>query len=279
MSQVNLTIDGVKVSVKEGATILDAAKKARIKIPTLCHLPGIQSIGACRMCLVEVEGSPKLQTACMYPVSEGMVVKTNTPAVLEARKFVLELILSNHPADCFTCIRNGNCELQTLASELGLRQISYSGTRSNGRKDLSNPAIVRDNEKCILCRRCVSMCHEVQGVGVIFPQRRGFETCIAPPFDLELADVACTFCGQCVVVCPVGALSEREYIDDVWQAINDSEKFVVVQTAPAIRAAIGEEFGFEPGTRCTGKLVAALRRMGFDKVFDTQFGADLTIME
>jgi len=279
MSQVNLTIDGVKVSVKEGATILDAAKKARIKIPTLCHLPGIQSIGACRMCLVEVEGSAKLQTACMYPVSEGMVVKTNTPAVLEARKFVLELILSNHPADCFTCIRNGNCELQTLASELGLRQISYSGTRSNGRKDLSNPAIVRDNEKCILCRRCVSMCHEVQGVGVIFPQRRGFETCIAPPFDLELADVACTFCGQCVVVCPVGALSEREYIDDVWQAINDSEKFVVVQTAPAIRAAIGEEFGFEPGTRCTGKLVAALRRMGFDKVFDTQFGADLTIME
>jgi len=279
MSKVNLTIDGVKVCVEEGATILEAAKKAGIKIPTLCHLPEIQSIGACRMCLVEVKGSPKLLPACVTPVSEGMEVKTTTPSLREARRFVLELILSTHPADCFTCVRNGNCELQNLAAELGLRQISYPGERSNGKKDLSNPSIVRDNEKCILCRRCVSMCYEVQGVGVIFPQKRGFETSIAPPFDLELADVACTFCGQCVVVCPVGALSEKEYIEEVWQALADPDKFVVVQTAPAIRAAIGEEFGFEPGTCCTGKLAAALRRMGFDRVFDTQFGADLTIVE
>ena len=279
MSQVNVTIDGIKVSIDEGATILDAAKKAGIKIPTLCHLPEIQSIGACRMCLVEVEGSPKLQTACMCPVSEGMVVKTNTPAVLEARKFVLELILSNHPADCFTCIRNGNCELQELANELGLREIHYPGERIKAQVDSSNPCLIRDAEKCILCRRCVSMCHEVQGVGVIFPQKRGFETTIAPPFSLELRDVPCTFCGQCATICPVGAIYEKEYIDEVWQALNDPEKFVVVQTAPAIRAAIGEEFGLEVGTRCTGKLAAALRRMGFDKVFDTQFGADLTIVE
>ncbi|HHF97958.1 MAG TPA: 2Fe-2S iron-sulfur cluster binding domain-containing protein, partial [Candidatus Aerophobetes bacterium] len=167
MSKVNLTIDGVKVCVEEGATILEAAKKAGIKIPTLCHLPEIQSIGACRMCLVEVKGSPKLLPACVTPVSEGMEVKTTTPSLREARRFVLELILSTHPADCFTCVRNGNCELQNLAAELGLRQITYSGERSNGKKDLSNPSIVRDNEKCILCRRCVSMCYEVQGVGVI----------------------------------------------------------------------------------------------------------------
>jgi len=279
MSKVNLTIDGIKVSVEEGSTILEAAKKAGVKIPTLCYLPEIQSIGACRMCLVEIEGSSKLQCACMYPVSEGMVVKTNTPAVHKARKFVLELILSNHPADCLTCIRNGNCELQKLANELGLREIPYSGERPKARVDSSNPCIIRDTEKCILCRRCVSVCHEIQEVGVIFPQKRGFETAIAPPFDLDLEDMPCSFCGQCLAVCPVGALYEKEYIDQVWQAINDPEKFVIVQTAPAIRAAIGEEFGLEVGTRCTGKLAAALRRMGFDKVFDTQFGADLTIVE
>ena len=279
MSKVNLTIDRIKVSIDEGATVLDAAKKAGIKIPTLCHLPEIQSIGVCRLCLVEIEGSPKLQTSCVYPVSEGMLVKTNTPVLREARKCVLELILSNHPSDCSTCVRNLNCELQRLANELGVREIEYPGEKSKIRIDSSNPSMIRDTEKCVLCRRCVSVCHQVQGIGVIFPQKRGFETTIAPPFDLELKDVPCTFCGQCITVCPVGAIYEKEYIDEVWQAINDPEKFVIVQTAPAIRAAVGEEFGLEPGTRCTGKLATALRRMGFDKVFDTQFGADLTIME
>lgn len=279
MSKVNLTIDRIKVSIDEGASVLDAVKKAGIKIPTLCHLPEIQSIGVCRLCLVEIEGSPKLQTSCVYPVSEGMLVKTNTPVLREARKCVLELILSNHPSDCSTCVRNLNCELQRLANELGVREIEYPGEKSKIRIDSSNPSIIRDTEKCVLCRRCVSVCHQVQGIGVIFPQKRGFETVIAPPFDLKLKDMPCTFCGQCITVCPVGAIYEKEYIDEVWQAINDSEKFVIVQTAPAIRAAIGEEFGLEPGTRCTGKLATVLRRMGFDKVFDTQFGADLTIME
>lgn len=279
MSKVNLTIDRIKVSIDEGASVLDAVKKAGIKIPTLCHLPEIQSIGVCRLCLVEIEGSPKLQTSCVYPVSEGMLVKTNTPVLREARKCVLELILSNHPSDCSTCVRNLNCELQRLANELGVRKIEYPGEKSKIRIDSSNPSIIRDTEKCVLCRRCVSVCHQVQGIGVIFPQKRGFETVIAPPFDLKLKEMPCTFCGQCITVCPVGAIYEKEYIDEVWQAINDSEKFVIVQTAPAIRAAIGEEFGLEPGTRCTGKLATALRRMGFDKVFDTQFGADLTIME
>ncbi len=279
MSEVNLTIDGIKVSVDGNTTVLDAAKKAGIKIPTLCHFPEIQSIGACRMCLVEIEGSPKLQAACMYPVSEGINVKTNTSVLREVRKFVLELILSDHPSDCFTCERNGNCELQKLANELGLKEIHYPGEKSQAKIDSSNPCIIRDTEKCILCRRCVSVCHQIQGVGVIFPQKRGFETIIAEPFGLELKDVPCTFCGQCIAVCPVGALYEKEYIDQVWQAINDPEKLVIVQTAPAIRAAIGEEFGLEAGTCCTGKLSAALRRMGFDRVFDTQFTADLTIIE
>ncbi|MQY69428.1 MAG: 2Fe-2S iron-sulfur cluster binding domain-containing protein, partial [Firmicutes bacterium] len=233
MSKVNLTIDRIKVSIDEGATVLDAAKKAGIKIPTLCHLPEIQSIGVCRLCLVEIEGSPKLQTSCVYPVSEGMLVKTNTPVLREARKCVLELILSNHPSDCSTCVRNLNCELQRLANELGVREIEYPGEKSKIRIDSSNPSIIRDTEKCVLCRRCVSVCHQVQGIGVIFPQKRGFETTIAPPFDLELKDVPCTFCGQCITVCPVGAIYEKEYIDEVWQAINDPEKFVIVQTAPA----------------------------------------------
>jgi len=279
MSQVTVTIDGIKVNVNEGSTVLEAANKVGVKIPTLCHLSEIQSIGVCRLCLVEVKGSPKLQASCCLPVVDGMVAKTNTPLLREARKFVLELILSNHPTDCFTCIRNGNCELQTLANELGLREISYPGEKPKAKVDASNSALVRDMEKCILCRRCVTICHEVQGVGVIFPQNRGFEVSIAPPFEAELQEVPCTFCGQCVMVCPVGAIHEKEYIDEVWEAINDPDRYVIVQTAPAIRAAIGEEFGFEPGTLCTGKLAAALRRMSFDKVFDTQFAADLTIME
>lgn len=279
MSQITLTIDGREVTTEKGSTVLEAAKSVGIKIPTLCNMPDIQSIGACRLCLVEIEGSPKLQASCSLEAQDGMVVRSNTPNLIETRRFVLELILSDHPADCLMCVRNGNCELQTLAREFGLREISYPGERSLAVMDEDNPCIVRDMDKCVLCRRCVAMCHEIQGVGVIFPQKRGFEAAIAPPFGMSLTDIPCTYCGQCINVCPVGALHEKEDMDEVWAAIEDPDKHVVVQTAPAIRAAIGEEFGYAPGTCVTGKLAAALRHLGFDKVFDTQFAADLTIME
>jgi iron-only hydrogenase group A len=274
-----LTIDRRKVEVEEGATILDAARKADIHIPTLCYLPEVQAIGACRVCLVEIEGNRVLQAACVSPVSSGLKVYTNTEKVRKARRFAVEMLLSNHPFECLTCARNLHCELQKLASELGIREVRFKGAKSGGRIDESSPSLRRDQHKCILCRRCVTVCQEIQTVTALYPQGRGFDTKIEPAFDREINDVACTNCGQCSVVCPVGAITEKECIKEVWAALNDPIKFVVIQDAPAVRAALGEEFGYPPGTLVTGKMLAAARKLGFDRVFDTNFAADLTIIE
>lgn len=279
MDMVTLTIDGQKVEVPKGSTVLEAARKAGIKIPTLCFLKGVNEIGACRMCVVEVKGARALQASCVLPVSEGMEVYTNSPAVRESRKITLELLLSDHNLECPTCVRNLNCELQKLSEELGIKSIRFQGEKHAPRYDDFSPSIVRDASKCILCRRCVSACHKVQEVGVISPNHRGFNTVIAPAFDMSLAEVACVNCGQCILVCPVGALKEKDDTDKVWQALADPDMHVIVQTAPAIRVSLGEEFGEGRGAIVTKKLPAALRRLGFDKVFDTDFAADLTIME
>lgn len=279
MELVNLTIDHQEVEIEKGKTILEAAEKAGIHIPTLCYLAEVNQIGACRICLVEVEGSRNLTAACTAPVAPGMKVYTNSPRVRKARKANLELLLSDHDYDCPSCIRNLNCELQSLAQKLGIREIRFRGRHNEHPKDLSTPALVRDPGKCILCRRCVAVCHEVQTVKAIVPLERGFTTVIGPAFQENLSDSTCVQCGQCALVCPTGAIVEKEYINPVWEALSDPAKHVVVQTAPAIRVAISEEFGGEPGEISTGKLVAALRRLGFDKVFDTDFAADLTIME
>jgi len=276
---INLTINGRQIQVDEGSTLLEAAKKADVHIPTLCYLPEVQAIGACRVCLVEVQGNRNLQAACVFPASEGLVINTNTERVRNARKFSVEMLISNHPMDCLTCARNLNCELQTIAEELGITEVRFPGDKSEGGIDDSSPSIRRNQDKCILCRRCVTVCQEVQGVGALFPQGRGFDTKIEPAFGESLNDVACAFCGQCSLVCPVGAITEKEYIDEVWQALSDPTKFVIIQDAPAVRAALGEEFGFAPGTLVTGKMLAAARKMGFDRVFDTNFAADLTIIE
>ena len=278
MAMVNLTIDGVQVSVEAGTTILKAAHAAGIKIPTLCWLKDINEIGACRMCVVDV-GARALAAACVMPVSEGMVVKTNTPAVRNARKAVLELILSNHERKCLSCVRSQNCELQALAKELGVEESRFDGKNIEYPLDTFSPSIVRDPNKCILCRRCVSVCRNVQKIGAIGAVNRGFKTIIAPAFEKNILETNCVFCGQCITSCPVGALREKDDTDKVWDAISDPDKFVVVQPAPAVRVALGEEFGLPIGTRVTGKMTQALRRLGFDKVFDTDFGADLTIME
>ena len=279
METVNLKINGMEVSVPAGSTILEAARAAGIEIPTLCYLKDVSQTGSCRMCLVEVKGGRALQAACVYPVSEGLEVYTNTPKVRDARKITLELILSNHERKCLTCVRSRNCELQTLADELGVTEISYEGIRNEYPIDDLSPSIVRDNNKCVLCRRCVNMCKNIQTVGAIDTVNRGFKTQIACAFEKSLNAVSCVNCGQCIAVCPVGALREKDSTDEVWSALADSGKHIVVQTAPAVRAALGEEFGMEMGTPVTGKMVAALRRLGFDKVFDTDFAADLTIME
>ncbi|MBN2578844.1 MAG: iron hydrogenase small subunit [Pirellulales bacterium] len=276
---IRLTINDVPVEVPQGSTILCAVKKAGIHIPTLCYVEGLQAIGACRVCVVEVEGARNLVASCSTPASDGMKVQTNTRRVREARRTVVELLLSEHNGDCQTCDRNEDCELQKLAAELGIRQIRYSGEKTRKRIDESTPALLRDNGKCIKCRRCVSVCMEMQNVGALFPQYRGFETVIGPAFNRTLNTVACVQCGQCAAVCPVGAIIEKDQIDKVWEALDTPGRHVVVQTAPAIRAALGECFGYPPGTLVTGKMTAALRRLGFHAVFDTNFAADLTILE
>lgn len=276
---INLTIDDQKISVPKGTTILQAAKQAGIDIPTLCFLKEINEVGDCRMCIVEVEGRKGFATSCIQTVEEGMVVHTHTPNVLEARHVILDLIISNHSKDCLTCTRSGNCELQSLATKFNVLQVEFEGERTEHKIDNLSPSIVRDFNKCILCRRCVAVCKNVQKIGAIDCINRGFESCISTVGDHSLNDVNCTFCGQCIEACPTGALHEKETINDVWTKLKDPDSIVIVQTAPAVRVALGEEFGMGIGINVTGKMITALKRLGFDKVFDTNTGADLTIME
>ena len=283
METVNLIIDGKAVVAEKGQTILKAARKAGISIPTLCYyeLNGQKlenKPGGCRVCVVEVEGRKNLAPACATEVMEGMVVHTHSLRVVNARRTVVELILSDHPSDCLSCSKSGNCELQTLAQKLGIREIPFKGEQSTYRKD-NSPSIIRDVDKCIMCRRCETVCNELQTVGALSAVNRGFEAVVATAFEQDLVKSSCTMCGQCVMACPVGALSEVNQTRQVIQAINNPQKTVIVQTAPAVRVALGEEFGYPAGTIVTGKMAAALRRIGFDYVFDTDFAADLTIME
>ena len=276
---VTLKIDGRAVQAEDGMTVLEACLQEGIRIPTLCNLKDINNIGACRMCLVEDAKSGKLQASCVLPVSEGLEVKTASPKVLEARRAVLELILSDHDRSCLTCKRNQTCELQALANEMGVSEIEFQGAHIVKTIDELSPSVVRDNNKCILCRRCVAACAKTQGVCAIGVQNRGFKSQIGSEFGKSLGEVACINCGQCIAACPTGALTEKDATKEVWAALNDPKKFVVFQPAPAVRVAIGEEFGMPIGTRCTGKLAAAMRRLGADRVFDVDFAADLTIME
>ena len=276
---INLTIDGRNIEVPEGTTILQAAAKLNIDIPTLCYLKEINEIGDCRMCLVEVEGKRGFATSCIQKVEEGMVVHTKTPEVLEARKTMLDLILSNHHQDCDNCVRKENCELQDLIKQFDKEKTVYEGTKNIYEIDDKSPSIVRDPNKCILCRRCVSMCNKVQKIGAIGVTERGFNSCVSTAGHNSLNDVNCTFCGQCIEVCPTGALREKDSTQIVWDKINDKNTYVIVQTAPSVRVALGEEFGMPIGTNVEGKMVNALKQMGFDKVFDTNTGADFTIVE
>ncbi len=276
---VNIKINGVACSVPEGSTILEASRIAGINIPTLCYLKDINAIGACRICVVEVKGARSLVAACVYPVNEGMEIFTNTPKVVESRRTTLELILSNHKKECLSCVRSGSCELQALCNEYGVDENHFDGENPAVEIDNSAVHMSRDNSKCILCRRCVAACAVTQGIGVIGANERGFATQIASAFDMNLADTACVSCGQCITACPTGALTEKDDTQKVLDAIADPDKFVVVQAAPAVRASLGEAFGLPVGTNVEGKMIAALRRLGFDKVFDTNFSADLTIME
>ncbi len=283
MEYVNLTIDNKPVQVEKGTTVLHAARQVGIDIPTLCYMKlddvGIENKpGGCRICVVECKGRKNLAPSCATEATEGMEIKTNTMRVLNARRTVMELILSDHPADCLVCAKSGNCDLQSLAHKLGVREIPYQGAQSSYKEDFS-PSIIRDMDKCIMCRRCEMMCNTVQTVGALWGVNRGFESVVSPAFEMDLEKSTCTYCGQCVAVCPTGALTEVDHTKSIIRALADPTKTVVVQTAPAVRAALGEAFGMEAGTLVTGKLTAALRRLGFDYVFDTDFSADLTIME
>lgn len=279
MSKVTVYFNGVPVEAESDQTILEAARSHGIKIPTLCHMEELVPSGACRICVVEVEGIRNLVPSCAYPVAEGMVVKTHSPRIRRARKTIIELLLANHPDECLYCLRNGDCELQKLAQEFGIRERRYSGHKRTYAIDSSSAAIERDPNKCILCGRCVRVCDEIQGVGAIDFIGRGFDNMVLPPFNEDIADSDCVFCGQCVLACPTGALREKSALGNVWTAILDPHKKVIVQIAPAVRVSIAEELGMEPGTDITGKLIAGLRRLGFDRVFDTNFAADVTIME
>lgn len=281
---VNININGYDIQVEEGTTILDAAKKINVHIPTLCHLKSedfkLENHPAtCRVCVVEVEGRPNLAPSCATVVYDGMKVRTDTLRAITGRRMAVELLLSNHPNECFTCAKNLECDLQAIAHELGIREIKWVGEKMNYKKDISSDALVKDPNKCIMCRRCETMCNEVQTCNILSAVNRGFDSFVGPAFNMKMKDTSCTFCGQCVAVCPTAALTEVNQTDRVWKALNDPSKHVLVQTAPAIRVALGEMFGMEPGTIVTGKMATALKRMGFDGVFDTDFGADLTIME
>lgn len=275
---LNLTINGKAVTAPEGSTILEAAKYNHIQIPSLCYLENIHAIGSCRICVVEVEGAKTLQASCITKAMEGMKIKTNSERVQKARKVLYELLLSDHNRDCLSCKRNTTCELQALGKLLGVEESRFDGERLADPLDISI-SLTRDMSKCILCRRCITVCNEIQGTGILNAQNRGFATVVGPGMDLPIGSVNCAFCGQCTVVCPVGALKETSSAEKVWAALNDPKKRVVAQVAPAIRVAIGEEFGLEPGSRVTGKLASALEYLGFDDIFDTNWAADLTIME
>jgi len=279
VEKVTLTINGIKVQAPKDYTILKAAREIGVHIPTLCYLEGVNEIGACRVCVVEVERARALLTACTTPVSEGMVVKTNTKRVRDARKMVVELILANHNRECLVCDRNGSCELQKLTEDLGINEVSYEGVKRTPTIDNFSPSIVRDTSKCILCGRCIATCKNVQEIGILEFTNRGFNTEVSPAFNSSMTEMPCIYCGQCVNACPVAALREKSNIDDVWEAIDDPELHVIVQSAPAVRAALGECFDNPIGTNVTGKMATALHMMGFDKVFDTNFAADLTILE